>query len=1511
MSSYVYIHPDVEKSATSSGHLDRIKKLRDGIESNTSTRHCFPRPKPYSHYRLDRNYRLLVERHPRDNAELVVFRHFWKHEEYDGFLDRKPDGCERYFGIHRTSDQTIDDQITQRKGKAEPTTRNLSKADRVFLSPRPVRYDALESDIVVETNEWCEQIEEWSGNRERALVNTMSFTLHRLIERISERIDRLIERISERIDSDPPSSNEVQVENGEAMQVHYRYFRDWNILMLIGLIQKPISTPKRKALRETLHNKYGGTFKDKNQLKQLCRRIYPRHLIIGADEWWEVQSTRKANMVLSSEESMVLETLRSADNQSPRYPLFINGRAGSGKSTILQFLFASVLDVYIQCQAIGQLGTPPIYITYNRQLRDQAKKTVTEIRERSAPQLESRPPTDVGQDHASSNIRINQCFTTVRELMRSLLPSSGRQKYRVPKHMTFNKFRIRWDDYRQRHPEASELSAGIVWHGIRAYIKGQEVESPQEYRSLPNDRKSISEDKFTLLFKTGWRWYQRICDDEELWDDQDLAMELLKSDNPELSQFPAIFCDEAQDFTEAELRVMQKLSRFSSHNFTNESHLLRNIPFAFSGDPFQTLNPTGFRWGSIKSMYYENLLHLQGSSSMGRIKLNYHELSRNYRSVSGIIKLSNSIQLIRCLLTNESDTRPQHTRDTPQDPVPQCYVLDERKKLVESRIRESAELVIIIPCEDGEEDDFVSRDKFLSALVSEDPENKLRIMGPLQAKGLEWKRVVVYRFGELALRKCKSLCDFLQRPEDKKLDLISENEKFLAEYFLNKLYVAVTRPRTRLFLVDSRRAIDTFWKFANDTSIGAKLLGINTSMSGWSSNDLGGFDEGNHESWDENRDSPTQIAVEMESQGRVNGNATLLERAKYYFGIDSDQVGQDRCDAEIAEIEGAFDEAAKIYAKLNEWRLVLRCRWVLGEWSKIASAGEIGVHIDEFSEAETLLRAADILNGDRFQRGELEDLLDLFCGTHKEIFVGEQSYAIGLEKFFSTVMDRLVNVNFKSDSSWNGIPTVMETAIRELDVSDQNIQLRLAEVFQNAGDSQSAIRIWRAHNPGQEPKSGRDPLWAVRAAVASMGVHERLKALEQSGDYEGVAEAWFAVVNSSETITSDIVQVVVDMARRGNNLAAPLDALMRVESDARWILAVNSLGSRLDDSSRVELRCKVITTLVNRLTVSKDWKRISELCDTVSRPLHKIRRDWHWKRSQVLAVVVDVLARSVSLQDFDMQDAKAVRQHVVRPYLWRDSRGRSSPKAPPDLRIVRQWLPSIRVFAALVEGVCSRDEARAFYSKLESTLRDENSSQDDLQFARERWAFCVSHLPKRPARLDEFLRKWNISLSELSPTVELPPISDGYYEGLFRGDVGVTEATVAADVSTSPPDVVVDHNRVGAGSDMQHLAMAVSTELSIRYDDRIVKGEISQGKQRIVLHDTVGNLVLCGPDQVDSPDVTVELIRSGTDSQWLIPQWGIQCRIERRGTERIIQFLLASGAMFPRYVFEVGSDDKE
>ena len=77
--------------------------------------------------------------------------------------------------------------------------------------------------------------------------------------------------------------------------------------------------------------KIAGQLKDKgaDAIPQFSRRGYPA-LILADDELWiDLEKEPIANMALSPEESEVLQSARRSEHA---FPLFINGRAGSGKS---------------------------------------------------------------------------------------------------------------------------------------------------------------------------------------------------------------------------------------------------------------------------------------------------------------------------------------------------------------------------------------------------------------------------------------------------------------------------------------------------------------------------------------------------------------------------------------------------------------------------------------------------------------------------------------------------------------------------------------------------------------------------------------------------------------------------------------------------------------------------------------------------------------------------------------------------------------------------------------------------------------------------------------------------------------------------------------------------------------------------------------------------------------------------------------------------------------------------
>jgi len=64
----------------------------------------------------------------------------------------------------------------------------------------------------------------------------------------------------------------------------------------------------------------------------VAARGYPSIILLEQRYWLAVQRDEEANLALSPEEGLLLESVRSAQTAGQSYPLFINGRAGSGKS---------------------------------------------------------------------------------------------------------------------------------------------------------------------------------------------------------------------------------------------------------------------------------------------------------------------------------------------------------------------------------------------------------------------------------------------------------------------------------------------------------------------------------------------------------------------------------------------------------------------------------------------------------------------------------------------------------------------------------------------------------------------------------------------------------------------------------------------------------------------------------------------------------------------------------------------------------------------------------------------------------------------------------------------------------------------------------------------------------------------------------------------------------------------------------------------------------------------------
>ena len=284
------------------------------------------------------------------------------------------------------------------------------------------------------------------------------------------------------------------------------------------------------------------------------------------------------------------------------------------------------------------------------------------------------------------------------------------------------------------------------------------------------------------------------------------------------------------------------------------------------------------------------------------IEISDRNLLFNYRSNAGIVRFCNLLQLARSALLGRSDIRPQEYW-APDDPMPaKWFALDD--PATESYLRDHPELIKLVDCHEGEETKYVEEDEVLHRVVDRSEEGTYRnIMCPARVKGLEFSGVVLYRFGE-------NMAHDFERLRAGLVDLEDPQTQLPWEYFFNRLYVAASRSRTRLIVVDSKETIKLFWRVATDPDIHDFLLNKIHDRSMWE----GAFAPllpGTPGDWAGEAVDQRAQADSFATQGLRERDPYLLRQAGLsYRSVDDDYKAR-RCFAQAAEVEEKWDTARR------------------------------------------------------------------------------------------------------------------------------------------------------------------------------------------------------------------------------------------------------------------------------------------------------------------------------------------------------------------------------------------------------------------------------------------------------------------------------------------------------------------------------------------------------------------------------------------------------------------------
>jgi len=1218
MSLFVYVTKRCEEEAASAGWQEDLEKLKNKVEQVQDLQGFDHFPAPYRVKKKFPRYnaRLIASLHKVDDHDVACFLSILTKADsaYDQFQN-DPVGFGQHYFEGLFTDVDLQQIVTERTAKTPPESKpQPTEAEYSFLfrAGGGAKLGSKEDGLICETPAWVAKVTE-------SPVKDRLTEFHKVLENLT------------------PEKNFVPIPGRPGWGIFYVRHPQLRMTVLLEPLTGDADKQLPHLVKKYAHLMGQNGVVTEDKLLRNCQRAYPDYLCYGEDEWLEVQKDAVANIALSPEETKVLEAARQTTGA---FPLFINGRAGSGKSTLLQYIFAEHLYLYLTQEQDASFK-PPLYLTCSPELLQHSRSIVEKLLKCNASFLSASESLRTVSSHRST---LDLAFQEFRPFLLSHLPAKDRiQDFHPNNRVDYAKFRKLWQQKFGNDIEARKrFGPDISWHVIRTYIKGMSAESrqdPDDYRQFDAKERQVTDEAFRLVHERVWNsWYRPTCEDLKLWDDQDLACRLIQGNlvKPEL---PAIFCDEAQDFTRLELEIILRLCLFSNRTISPQQ--ISSIPLVFAGDPFQTLNPTGFRWEATKAAFVEKfVLSLDPNRRSGMDDLQYRELTYNYRSSRRIVLFSNLVQALRCRLFDLRRVNPQEPWASETASAPVVWFDANDAKFWE-RLRKEPGVTLIVPCGEGEEQEYVQQHPVLRQWIRFDQNGvplDLNVFSSGRAKGLEFDRVAVFGFGDYIQEDVLATISGNATPldSDKSLPL---------EYFINRLYVAVSRPKRRLFIVDGKSGRERLWKFATDSTIQERIIQCVHDGQGWEGK-IEGMVEGLLEHFDtvESTDFEEE-AKNLKAQGLSQNDSYLLRSAANRYRLAGLQGEANYCLAEALFADGKFLDAGKAFTDCSQYIRTVDSYWRAGRAGdkpllQVSAARPELQNRLECELASFLTSPRDFETGNQ----ALTNLAEHAGNVEEAVVFTSCSYWTEPAR---RVAEKLVELGEKQPNApdWNALSTLFE----RLESAGFGLKITLrARVCFLAEEWPKAVMLWESANDKTSTE--------YREAKARVAPYpEKLGVLKELGKDDAILDAY----KSNHGIQLDaeskrIVAMALVSAKRFDEaleLLVNAGAIAELSDLAVATLAIDSKGI----ASKAIRLCALLSVEQSQWTAIREYLNNGQLpraSKASQKALAPLLKELKWDFDCLLTVG---FARSDSITKLDGGEQKPFSKflrHLDRNCDW-------------------------------------------------------------------------------------------------------------------------------------------------------------------------------------------------------------------------------------------------------------------
>jgi len=741
------------------------------------------------------------------------------------------------------------------------------------------------------------------------------------------------------------------------------------------------------------------------EYKDICRqslKAYPKWTLNDTELWVKIEKNNElGNLSLLPEQTEFLKDFR--------FPKYINGQAGSGKSTMLYYLFSNVYYYKIAGEITGDI----VFLTENEKLLEHTKTAVYDL-------LINNPQFDLSSE-PDAIVDIDKHFHPFKNFLLDMIPE-GNEDFQSQNYLDFSKFKNLYKNSNLPEYVKSKYSAELVWFTISTYVNGNslsfQITSENYDDKMPKEGKElISKDDLKGIEDTIiYPFYNKLIADEKYWD----KIKLIKyiTDNVFINKtYDVIFCDEAQDFSKVELEFIINLSTYKQYDLSK----VDQFPIVFAGDALQTVNPTGFRSAVLTSMIYKELTDIETGYKLNSENLVFTP-TYNYRSSQSIVNVANAIQNYRKEELNADVQSPQFSKRPVINQNEHLNVFVDFDIFSENiELQRKVEFkTIIVPVNRDEIKQFKEQYPILNKFKN--------IISSVDAKGLDFNEVVVFGFGEYILNN------------------ISIDRIYEKRFFYNKLYVAVTRAQAELVIIDSKIAKNDFWLNLINKYI----------ISDWAkevTNDLEKFEDLIIFDANEIIESSETIieadAFRQKGQGIIEKNTPLLQVASSHFIKLGNKKEYFLCLAEIEKIKANWDKAALFYLKpdigAEGINLALNCYWNGMNWNDL-----LKISIAVPSEINTVRRlVAKLFLEDNLSHTDLKILYE------KSNVLRKQLQSLKWRKDVILAITNLLNDLYDKDELILVCNILEEILIEE----DRDTYHVIAEKYYSIGNYQSSVKI--------------------------------------------------------------------------------------------------------------------------------------------------------------------------------------------------------------------------------------------------------------------------------------------------------------------------------------------------------------------------------------------------------------------------------------------------------------------